>query len=259
MNTAHRRPWRFAFATVAAVTAALAPAGAAAAHGTGQTIPDSAYYRSSLTAVVPSPPGVTVRVDPAGEYIQLTDSSSAQIVVLGYTREPYLRITSTAVAENLVSQTTYLNRSLFTDSIPNGQDAGGLAPVWRQISTSGTVRWHDHRIHWMGQQRPPAVQADPSHPHLIGTWEVHATADGLPFQVRGDLRWIGKPARTSGIQTWVLWLLVGLDVVICILIVLAVRRRLRRAEAGPDASPANRVETPPGHQHVYADARSSAD
>jgi hypothetical protein len=134
-------------------------------HGSGQTIPDLAYYRSELSAVVPAPPGATARVDPAGEWLELATTGPAEVVVLGYTREPYLRIKAGVVEENQLSQTTYLNRSLFADSVPTGQDSGGLAPAWKQIGSTGVVRWHDHRIHWMGQERPPAVRADPRHPH----------------------------------------------------------------------------------------------
>jgi hypothetical protein len=223
-----------AAAAVAVALAIMAPGDPAVAHSR-QTIPDAAYYRTDLTAVVPSPSGVAVRVDPAGDYIQLTDTGGVAVVVLGYLREPYLRITATSVAENLLSQTTYLNQSLFTDSIPTGQAPGDAAPQWRQIATTGTVRWHDHRIHWMSQQRPPVVQADPSHPHLIGSWEVNATADGQPFQIRGDLRWIGKPGTGLGGRSWLLWLIVVVDLIICLAIALAIRARMTsRQPTRPD-------------------------
>jgi hypothetical protein len=101
------------------------------------------------------------------------------VVVLGYTGEPYLRITSTSVEENQLSPTVYINRSLFADAVPTSQTAGSVAPAWARTANTGTVRWHDHRIHWMGQARPPAVVADPRHAHQIGSWTVHATAGNL--------------------------------------------------------------------------------
>jgi hypothetical protein len=46
------------------------------------------------------------------------------------------------------------------------------------------------------------VGADPSHPHPVGTWVVHATADGQPFDIHGTLRWIGKPGSGLSIKPW---------------------------------------------------------
>ncbi|MEN3306905.1 MAG: hypothetical protein V7603_3107 [Micromonosporaceae bacterium] len=228
MNSGTRRLWPCLAALAALAAVVVVPAGSAAAHGGGQTIPDAAYYRSSLTGVAPSPDGISVRVDPAGEFIELTNTGAAVVVVLGYSGEPYLRVAATGLAENMLSQTTYLNRSLFADSLPAGQDTGTVAPSWRQIGSTGTARWHDHRIHWMGQQRPPAVQADPRQPHLVGAWQVHATADGARFDIRGELRWIGKPDSASGTQRvpeWVLWLAESMAVVIGLLVLQLVRQR----------------------------------
>jgi hypothetical protein len=231
------------------------PVNAAWAHGAGQAIPDAAYYRSSLVRVTPPPPGVSVRVDPAGEFIELVNTGTGMVVILGYMGEPYLRITSTAVAENLLSQTAYLNRNLFADSVPSGQDAGTMAPSWHQIGSSGKTRWHDHRIHWMGQQRPPAVQADPRHAHLVGAWQVHATVNSARFDIQGELRWIGKPNDASGghaVPQWVLWMAESMAVVIGVLVLLLARQRhqwKRRADGAVhrDASHDTRVFSSSGH------------
>jgi hypothetical protein len=223
-------------AVVGAVWLLLGPLGAAAsAHGGGPPIPDAAYYRTGFSAVTPTPPGVTVRVDPAGEWIELTNAGPNEVVVLGYTREPYLRVTSTVVEENQLSQTTYLNRSLFADAVPAGQDSGTLAPAWNQIGTNGAVRWHDHRIHWMGQARPPAVDADPTNPHTIGSWTVHATADGVAFDIHGDVQWIGKPGGwLQGIPGWMFYLVESLVLIIVVLGVFlwSHRRSARKSTVG---------------------------
>jgi hypothetical protein len=126
------------------------PAAPAAAHGGG---PDAAYYRTQFTEVVAQPPGVAARVDPAGEWIELTYTGSGTVIVLGYLREPYLRVTAGGVEENLLSQTTYLNQAMFAD-ISIGAAVAAAAPSWHSIGRSGTARWHDHRIHWRGQARP---------------------------------------------------------------------------------------------------------
>ncbi|MFB9236035.1 hypothetical protein ACFFWC_10830 [Plantactinospora siamensis] len=232
-STANRRTCprvRTVAAAVAAAATTLAGLpGVAAAHPGSQPIPDAAYYRADLAEVVPAPAGVRVRVDPAGEWIELTDGGPAEVIVFGYAREPYLRITSTTVQENQLSQTTYLNRSLFADSVPTAPASGNLAPVWRTIGSAGSVRWHDHRIHWMGQARPPAVDADPRHPHPVGDWTVHATAAGRPFEIHGSLRWLGKPdaANAQPVPGWLLWIVESMALVILVLLGLVVRQHRR--------------------------------
>jgi hypothetical protein len=131
----------------------------------------------------------------------VTNHGPATVVVLGYLGEPYLRLGLGGVDENEVSPSTYLNRSLFADSVPSGDQAANVAPVWHRNGTGATAQWHDHRIHWMGQARPAVVDKDPAHPHEIGTWVVHATADGFPFDIHGTLRWIGKPGSNLPITS----------------------------------------------------------
>ncbi|MFJ8579514.1 hypothetical protein [Micromonospora sp. NPDC093277] len=233
------RPARLSAVLLAGLTVllgGLAP-GVAQAHIGGQPVPDAAYYRAELHAVTPPRPDIQVQVDPGGEWIELTNNGPDEVIVLGYTREPYLRITATSVQENELSQTTYLNRSLFADSVPTGQDGGTLAPAWKTTSTKGTKRWHDHRIHWMGQARPPVVAADPRHPHPIGDWTVHTTIADQPLVITGDLRWLGKPGAADGspaaVPSWLLWLIEGTLVLVLLLVGLLIHQR-RRSPTAPE-------------------------
>ena len=224
--------WRLAVAVAAATVAPAVLPGAAHAHAGAQAVPDGAYYRTELSGLVPAPDSVTARVDPGGDWVEVTNTGTATVIVLGYGGEPYLRVTATEVAENRLSESTYLNRSLFADSVPTGSPGAGVPPVWQPTGTIGSARWHDHRIHWMGQARPPAVAADPRHPHAVGDWVVHATVGGVPFEVRGTLRWIGKPASADPRRPIPEWLLATLEAVALALVVavglgLARRRRLR--------------------------------
>jgi hypothetical protein len=213
---------------LAALVLGPVPAGA---HAPGQQLPDASYYRAEITGgVTPATAGVTARVDPGGEWLELSNAGPGTVLVLGYTGEPYLRLSSAGAEENELSQTTYLNRALFADSVPTAGSGSSVAPAWKQIGGTGTARWHDHRIHWMGRDRPPAVASDPTHPHLVGNWTVHATADGVPFEVHGALRWLGKPAdagKASPAQAWLLTLLAGMVVVVGMLTVALVRARRR--------------------------------
>jgi hypothetical protein len=229
------RVWQLTVAGMVAAAATASVQVAAHAHGGSQAIPDAAYYRTELSAVTPSPAGVTARVDPAGEWVELSNAGTATVIVLGYGGEPYLRLTATEVAENALSQTTYLNRSLFADSVPTGSADAGVPPVWRPAGTTGTARWHDHRIHWMGQARPPAVAADPRHAHPVGDWVVHATAGTAPFEIRGSLRWIGKPDSADPRRPIPEWLLVTVEagaLGAVLAVGFALTRRRRAAGAG---------------------------
>jgi hypothetical protein len=220
---------RWTSPAVAVFVAVLLTPGPASAHVPGQQIPDASFYRTEITDVVPAPAGVTVRVDHGGEWLELANAGAAAVVVLGYTGEPYLRITSNSAEENQLSQTTYLNRTLFADSVPTASAAGNVAPSWRPIGATGKARWHDHRIHWMGRARPPLVAADPTHPHLIGTWTVHAVADTTPFDVHGVLRWTGRPPGSSAspLQAWLLTLLASMTVVVGMMTIALIRARRR--------------------------------
>jgi hypothetical protein len=234
--------WRLAVAVAAATATSAGLPVAAYAHGGTQTIPDAAYYRTELSAVIPALLGVTARVDPGGEWVEVTNTGTAPVIVLGYGGEPYLRVTATEVAENRLSESTYLNRSLFADSVPTGSPDAGVPPVWQPTGATGTARWHDHRIHWMGQARPPAVATDPRHPHPVGDWVVHATAGGVPFEVRGRLRWIGKPASADPRRPIPEWLLATLEAA-ALAVVLAVGLALARrgnARTGRRAARAGR-------------------
>jgi hypothetical protein len=206
----------------------FALAGPAAAH---VAIPDVAYYRTAITQVTPAQPQVTVRVDPRGDWIELTNTGPVDVTVLGYGREPYLKVSAGGVEENELSPTTYLNHAMFTE-LPATATPDRAQPRWDPIASTGTARWHDHRIHWMGQSPPRDVAVDPGRAHLVGTWTIHALAGSTPFEIDGTLSWIGKPGRLPG-DAWLVITLANLPFVLGALIwKLRPRRRLRSAFPG---------------------------
>jgi hypothetical protein len=206
--------------------AALLPA-AAGAHPPAQQLPDASYYQARIIDPASVPAGVTARVDPGGEWLELSNSTAEPVIVQGYSGEPYLRITAGTAEENLLSQTTYLNRSLFADTVPAARGGTEMAPSWQRIAAAGTARWHDHRIHWMGRVRPPAVAADPGHPHQVGTWVIHATAGRTPFDIHGSLTWTGLPAdsQPSPVTAWAMTVVAGLVVAAAAVVVVVIRGR----------------------------------
>jgi hypothetical protein len=142
-----------------ALLALAAPA--AGAHPLGGNSSDAAHYLPRIDAVSPQVPGLTATVSPRGEWIEVINTTGHTLIVLGYAHEPYLRISPTGVAQNRASPTVVLNQNLFAD-ISQALLSAPQTPQWKSVSTANHVRWHDHRIHWMGAVRPPGVQAHPS-------------------------------------------------------------------------------------------------
>ncbi|HEV8566674.1 MAG TPA: hypothetical protein VGQ92_06175, partial [Actinoplanes sp.] len=231
--TLHRRVGGFTVVAGLAAILTAGPAGPAVAHGGGPSIPDAAYYRTALSGDNMLPPGVTASVDPAGEWLEVGYTGPAEVIVLGYSGEPYLRITARSAEENTLSPTTYLNKAGFAD-LPAGSLAATVAPVWQPIAAVGRARWHDHRIHWMGQIKPPAVAADPTRAHVVSAWTVHAIDAGQPFDIRGTLNWAGKPSDHLSRFAWLILAVGNLPFVVAG-VMLAVMQRRRRAGRGPGA------------------------
>ena len=149
---------RHAAARVAVVLlgllAMLAVASPASAHvGGGAAGSD---YDARIVSVTPEVPGVTVRILQFGDEFELVNETSTEIVVPGYSDEPYLRIGPDGVWRNANSPATYLNLDRYGKAqLPANADADA-EPDWEQVSTEPHYVWHDHRTHWM-TQRPAAA------------------------------------------------------------------------------------------------------
>jgi hypothetical protein len=102
------------------------------------------------------------------------------------------------------------------------------------MSPGNQARWHDHRIHWMGAVRPPAVQAHPRTAQLIGTWTVHMTLESQPIDVTGTLNWL--PVKNGPSPILVVFIVAdGLLLLIGIGIYVLFQRRRRGGNADPAA------------------------
>ncbi|MEI8337514.1 MAG: hypothetical protein WCG37_11715, partial [Actinomycetes bacterium] len=121
----------------------------ASAHGLGGPQPTNVDV--STSGADPNISGVTIRMVNLGYLIELNNSGPNTVVVIGYDREPYLRISPSGVEVNRRSPATFLNRSATpSGSLPDGLNARAT-PLWESISKVPTARWHDHRAHWMGR------------------------------------------------------------------------------------------------------------
>jgi hypothetical protein len=183
---------------VLSVLAALLVAGPAQAHvGGGRAGSD---FDARVLAVTPSVPGVSVRVLSFGDDVELVNASSTEVLVPGYSDEPYLRIGPDGVWRNRNSPATYLNLSLDgRATLPSSADPHA-SPDWEQVSTETSYVWHDHRTHWMSAgELPPVVAADPSRPHQVFEWSIPVFYGSQEVVVTGELTWSPPPSP------WVVW------------------------------------------------------
>jgi hypothetical protein len=192
------RPGARLLVVLLGVLASLAVAGPAAAHvGGGAAGSD---FGGRVLAVTPEVPGLSVRVLQFGDELELVNDTDADVVVPGYSDEPYLRIGPDGVWRNANSPATYLNLDRYGRVDLPGHAGGQAEPDWRQVSTEPHYVWHDHRTHWMSENRlPPAVVADPGRSHTVFGWTVPLLHDGSPVGVAGELTWSPPPSP------WLVW------------------------------------------------------
>jgi hypothetical protein len=211
-----------------AVLGAVLAAPPAWAHS--QTLPDAEHYSSRITSITPTVQGLQLDVVSNGESVTLTNRTGKTVTVFGYTGEDYLRITPAGVEENVNSLSSFLNGSLVIQGLPQqlASKAQQETPLWKHVSDTPSFTWHDHRIHWMAEQRPPVVAADPHDPHHVFDWSMDMTVGGDPVTVTGTLDWLGAPAL-SGLQIGLL--VVGGVLVMVAVGLVAVRRRVSRQQA----------------------------
>jgi hypothetical protein len=194
-GTARRVAISLAFGLTIAGSSIVLGAGPAAAHTASGPRPTN--YLTSLGAISPRIPGVTVSIVDLGNKIQVTNRTAIDLVVLGYLGEPYLRVGPKGVYANLRSPATYQNRSrtITTDVPLIARGTGPLTPPeWHRVSGSRTATWHDHRIHYMGTSPPLAVQRHPGAVYtIVPQWTIVFRYAAQTVEVHGRLSWVPGP------------------------------------------------------------------
>jgi len=211
---------------IAAAAAAVLLAGAplAAAH---QGNPN---MRSEVTAITPETDGVTVTVLNNDDRLELHNTSGKDVVIAGYEGEPYARVLGDGTVEvNTNSEAHYLNDDRYGDvKVPANL---GSEPKWKRLSKTGRFEWHDHRMHWMSQSRPPQVSDENAETHIFD-WRVPITIAGAQGQIGGTLDWVPLPG--GGLPTGLIWGSAAVLILLCIAVFVTRRRR----DAGPGGEPA---------------------
>ena len=116
-----------------AALAALAVGSPASAHVGGEAA--GSYFDARALSVRPDSPGISVRILQFGDELELVNDTTTEVLVPGYSDEPYLRIGPGGVWRNARSPATYINLDRYgRTSLPADAEASA-EPAWEQVST----------------------------------------------------------------------------------------------------------------------------
>ncbi len=183
----------------------------------------SYHYRSYITAVTPSVPGLSLEVLEFADRIVLRNHTGKTVTVYGYSGEPYARVQPDGTTEqNTRSPAVYLNTNFYANvTVPPSANASA-PPSWAVVDRTGEFEWHDHRIHWMSPVTPPQVK-DTGKRTKIFDWSVPITVGTEKGAVDGQLFWVPENSKAP------MAAIVAFAVIITLALafVLVVRRRRR--------------------------------
>jgi hypothetical protein len=149
-------------------------------------------YRSEVTRVTPSSDGLDIEVLNFDDSLRLTNRTGEDLVIEGYDGEPYARIAANGTVElNRNSPAYYLNDDRFAESEVPLEAEASSAPDWERVDGSGTLTWHDHRMHWMSRTVPPQVE-DKSTETKVFDYEIPIELGSRRGAIEGTLTWVGE-------------------------------------------------------------------
>ena len=205
----------------------------------------SYHYRSYITGVDPTVPGLSLQVLQFADRLELINHTGKTVTVYGYEDEPYAQVLADGtVRVNTHSPAFYLNQAFYANVTVPPYATPTATPQWTVIDRTGRLEWHDHRIHWMSPVVPPEVK-DQSKQTKIFDWKVPISIGATPATINGELFWV--PESESKTPTAAIAALVAL-VVLSGVFVLYVRRRRGRSTAGEDPADGDSSSPPPSRE-----------
>jgi len=193
----------------------------------------SPNFLSQVNNVTPAGAGITVEVLNRDDRLLLRNDSGEDVVVEGYSKEPYVRLDADGtVLVNENSEAFYINEERDGQvDVPDGVDSKG-EPRWKEVSKTGTYEWHDHRMHWMSEGDPEQVE-DKDVRTKVFDWKVPLTVDGRQGAIAGTLFWTPTDSGDVPIVPIAIALIVTIPLCIAVMVI-------RRRRSGADEQP----ETP---------------
>jgi hypothetical protein len=188
-------------------------------------------YRSNITQVAPSVPGLHLEVLEFADRLVLSNRTGKTVTVYGYQREPYARVLADGAVEvNEHSPAFYLNQSFYGDVNVPASASPTAKPDWALVDRTGQLEWHDHRIHWMSPELPPQVKNKAKRTKIFD-WKVPIKVGAKLGVISGQLFWVPEEGTSTPLAA----------IIVLVVIVLAgfalvffVRRRRRAGD--PPAS-----------------------
>jgi hypothetical protein len=212
---------------------------------TGSPINDqgsSYHYRTYVTSITPSVPGLSVEVLEFADRLLLRNHTGKTVTIYGYSGEPYVRVLPDGAAEqNSRSPAVYLNTNFYANVTVPSSASATASPAWGVVDRTAQFEWHDHRIHWMSPVTPPQVKNTGKRTKIFD-WSVPIEVGSQLGAIRGELFWVpeSSKASTGAIVALIVIVVAGA------LLVLFVRRRrrLRRSpvEGARDGGDAGQTE-----------------
>src|SRR5215467_12123977 len=151
-------------------------------------------FRTTIGPLSPAVPGLTLRVIENGSRLELRNDTSTDVVILGYSGEPYARVGPDGAYVNDNSPATYLNADRFSLTLVPASASATKPPAWDKVGSQPVFRWHDHRTHWMLTALPPNVAADPGAYFHVSSWSVGFTYGTQTLTASGSLDWVPGPS-----------------------------------------------------------------
>jgi hypothetical protein len=184
-------------------------------------------YRSNITQIAPSFPGLSVEVLEFADRLLLRNHTGKTVTIYGYEGEPYARVLANGTAEqNVRAPATYLNTNFYADVTVPPSASPHAPPKWEVVDKTGEFEWHDHRIHWMSPV-PPTKVKNKSKRTLIFDWKVPISVGSTKGAIDGELFWTPESSKAP-----LAVIVLGIVIVLAgMLFVLFVRRRRSRETA----------------------------
>ena len=198
----------------------FAPAQTALAHGGNGG--SSSDYRIEVTGFEGDASGIDVHPVELGNRMELVRTTAKDVEILGYDGEPYIRMGTDGVFENTNSPSYYANLDRFGRRTAPASAGDTATPNWVKISDGTSVRWHDHRTHWMDTTPRADVRADPGESRVIfPANRVELVVDGRSVVAIVRVTWLPPPPRMA-------WLVSAMLLACALLAALVLVPSLRR-------------------------------
>lgn len=174
----------------------IAPAHPVSAHGGNGGA--SSDYRIEVTGFEGDASGIEVRPVELGNRMELVRTTANDVEIVGYEGEPYIRLGTDGVFENFNSPSHYTNLDRFARTVAPPTASATAEPNWVKLSDGNSVRWHDHRTHWMDPTPIQAVRDDPGVERVIfPANRVDLVVDGTPVVAIVRVTWLPPPSRMA--------------------------------------------------------------